>query len=172
MCATIDSIVPTDLVTGFGETSSVDAFFSTNDCDGNGTPDDPEPFGEHSALVTISANLIPNIQSPPAPAYVEFTGYTIEYFPSAANATLGVPAPPLTTQPFSESWKVSADETVTKTLAFVSIATKNEFATTGGTVFPANYTARYTISGKTQFNQDIVLVGSASFSIGDFNMCP
>lgn len=172
MCATIDAIIPTDNVTGFGDTPDVDAYFTTPDCDGNGTADDPEPFGAHSALVTITANLIPNVTSPPAPEYVEFTGYTIQYFPSAQNL---VPAPPLSTQTFSESWKVSANETVSRTLAFVPIQTKTEF-TSGAGVSPLNdpaiYTAVYTISGKTQFDQDMTLVGSTSFAIGDFNLCP
>jgi hypothetical protein len=173
MCATIDNIVPTDLVSGFGPTSSVDAFrLVSGDCDANGTADDPEPFGDHSALVTISANLIPNVTSPPAPEYVEFTGYTIEYIASPTNL---IAAPPLATQVFSESWKVGADETVTKTLEFVSLQTKAEFFTAFGGVAPVapiHYTAVYTISGKTQFDQDMTLVGSTAFSIGDFDACP
>jgi hypothetical protein len=169
LCATIDAIIPTDLVSGFGATNKVDAYFSTNDCDGNGTPDDPEPWGDHSALVTISGNLFPNVTSPPAPEYVEFYGYTIQYEPSSNNL---VPSPPLSSQAFTETWRVSANETVTKTLEFVAIQTKLEFQNTGGTVTPAFYTALYTIYGKTQFDQDIKLVGAATFEMGDYDACP
>jgi len=170
MCATIDSIIPTDTVTGFGDTSDVDAFpLLSGDCDGNGVADDPEPFGKHSALVTISANLLPDVTSPPAPEYVEFVGYDIDYIPSPDNL---VPAPALTSQTFSDSWRVSANESVTRTLEFVTIQTKLEYQSNGGTALPATYTARYTLYGKTQFNQFIKLVGLATFQIGDFNLCP
>jgi hypothetical protein len=167
MCVTVDSIQPTDTVTGFGDTSSVDAF-QNPDCDGDPATSDAEKFGDHSAKVTISANFMKNVTSPPAPAFVTFTGYTVQYVASTTNT---VAAPGMTTQTFSDSWKVNADESVTKTLDLVILQTKDEYVKGGGSKSPAIYTAKYTISGTSQFNQDVVLIGTTSISIGDYNLC-
>lgn len=169
MCVTLDSIQPNDTVTGFGITSDVDAF-QTADCDGDLTTVDPELFGKHAADVQFTAFLMPQVTSPPAPAFVTWQSYTVEYIASPTNL---VTAPALSTQVFApDNIKLDADSFVKWTMEFVSSQTKAEYVAGGGSSWPpAYYTAIYTFSGTTQFNQGIVLKGSASFSIGNYNNC-
>jgi hypothetical protein len=166
-CVAMESVVPTDPVGFGGDTSDVDAV-QTNPCPGTTTA---EKFGEHAAKVTISASLMKGVNSPPAPAFITFTSYTVEYSPSSTNL---VSAPALTAQSFGPiTMKVNADGTsVTNTLEFVNFQTKEEYVSTGGSLYPpATYSAKYTLQGTSQFNQDVVLVGSASFNIGDYDSC-
>jgi hypothetical protein len=165
LCVTIDSIVPG---TETEDTPDVDAFFNT-DCNGDGVSDDPEVFTKHDADVTVSATLMPGVESPPAPAFVTFQSYTITYQASPTNQ---VTAPALSGHVFGGSeFKVNADQTFTTTLEMVPIQTKNQYVDNGGSGVPAIYTATYTLVGTTQFNEDIVLAGTASFNIGSFNTC-
>jgi hypothetical protein len=170
VCVTVDAIVPTDPV-GFGaDTPDVDAV-QEGDCDGDPTTVDPETFGEHDAKLSISATLMTGVNSPPAPAFITFTSYTVEYVPSSTNL---VAAPALTTQshgPFS--MKVNTDGTsVTDTVEFVNLQTKKEYVDGGGSLYPpGSYSAKYTLKGTSQFSDDVVLIGSATFNIGDYDNC-
>lgn len=168
MCVAVDSVQPTDTVTGFGDTSDVDAF-QNPDCDGNPATVDPEKFGKHSAKVTFSTKLMTGVTSPPAPAFVTWENYTIEYIASSTNT---VNAPALTAHSYAaDSIKVNANESVTATLELVSIQTKDEYVKSNGSSLPAIYSAVYTIKGTSQFNEDVVLKTSVSFNIGDYNLC-
>ena len=170
MCLTIDSIQPTDTVTGFGDTSDVD-IFQNPDCDLSTPEFETEAFGGHSADVSFTAALLEGVSSPPAPAFMTFETYTIEYVASPANT---VTTPVLTTQFFSaNSLKINADSSITATFEFVPIPTKDEYNSGGGDPSSvAIYTAFYTFQGKSQFNQDVVLKGSAGFNLGNFDNCP
>jgi hypothetical protein len=169
-CVTVDGVVPTDPV-GFGsDTPDVDAVQEA-DCDGDPTTVDFEKFGEHDAKISLSANLMTGVNAPPAPAYITFTSYTIEYIPSSTNL---VAAPALTTQSHGPiSMKVPTDGTsVTDTLEFVNFQTKKEYVDGGGSLYPpGSYSAKYTLKGISQFNDDVVLIGSATFNIGDYDNC-
>jgi hypothetical protein len=163
-CVTMDSIVPTDLLNS-ADTNDVDAFQTA--CLGA----TPELFGEHMAKVTISANLMTGVTSPPAPAFITFTSYTIEYVASPTNLQT---APVLTSQAFGPTtFHVNTDGTpATLTLDFVNTVTKKQYVDLGGIKTPAmTYSAKYTILGTSQFNQDVALVGSATFNIADYNNC-
>lgn len=160
MCVTSDSITPVG-------TPDVDAFI-TLDCNLDGIADDPEPFTKHDASISISAVLLGGVTSPPAPAFVTFTSYVINYTPSPANQVI---APLLDGWVFDLNQKVNADESVTMTLEMIPIQTKVEYFNEGGSLLPAVYTATYTIMGTTQFNEEVVLQGSTSFNIGDFDNC-
>jgi hypothetical protein len=175
-CIVISSIVPTDPV-GFGDdTPDVDAI--QDQCD-PGPPAVFEPWGEHGAKLTISATLMPGVTAPPAPAFITLTSYTVDYTASPTNLD---PQPPLTSQSFGPTTlALNTDGTVvTFTLEFVNIQTKVEYAPfNGGTpnvqVLPAptpgNYSAKYTIKGKTQFNDEFTLVGGTTFNISDYDNC-
>jgi hypothetical protein len=160
MCVSIGSIFPEG-------TPDVDAF-QTLDCDGNGIADDPEVITKHDASVSISAELFEGVTSPPAPAFVTFTSYVINYTPSPANQVI---APLLDDWVFGLDQKVNEGESITMTLEMIPIQTKAEYGNEGGSLLPAVYTATYTIMGTTQFNEEIVLQGSTSFNIGDFDNC-
>ncbi len=165
-CVAMESVVPTDSVGFGGDTPDVDAA-QTLVCS-SGTP---EPFGEHAAKVTISADLMQGVTSPPAPAFITFTSYTIEYTPSSTNL---VTAPALTAQSFGPiTMKINTDgSSITDTVEFMNLQTKAEYVSGGGSLNPpSSYSAKYTFKGTSQFNQDVVLVGSASFNIGDYNYC-
>jgi hypothetical protein len=169
-CVTVDSVVPTDPVGFGGPTPDVDAKQEA-DCDGDPSTVDPEKFGEHEATVTISAALMTGVNSPPAPAFITFTSYTIEYVPSSTNL---VATPALTAQSFGPtSLKVNTDGSQAPfTLEFVNFQTKKEYVDGGGSLYPpASYSAKYTLKGTSQFNDDVVLIGSTTFNIGDYNNC-
>jgi hypothetical protein len=159
MCVKIDSITPVD-------SSDVDAFQNT-DCNGDGTTDDPEPFTKHDASVSFSAILLEGATSPPAPGFVTLTGYTVDYTPNPSNP---VAAPALSSWSLGLTQGIDVDTSVTLPLEMVPVSTKLEYAV-GGSQVPAIYTATYTIMGTTQFNEDIVLQGVASFNIGEFDTC-
>ncbi|MBI3610669.1 MAG: hypothetical protein HY204_08220 [Nitrospirae bacterium] len=165
-CITIDSIAPFDSISG-KDTSSVDVIGAA-DC-GTGKA---EPFGDHSAKVTISATLMTGAKSPPAPGFIDFNGYTVLYTPSSTNL---VTAPPLTTMSFpGAKIHVNTDgSSVTTTLELMNTQTKTQYVSGGGSLYPAaTYTATYTITGTTQFNQEVILIGSTTISIGNYDNCP
>ncbi len=174
VCVGVVSIQPTDDVTGFGDTSDVDAYrLITGDCNADGTANDPEPFGRHAILVTFTMSNISTVddEEPALPDFVTITGYTIDYSLNP-NSSSG---PPLTTRDFTgPTILVELDETVIETLRFVEIDTKTEYRNNqplGSTVFPS-YTATYTFRGTDQFNNPLTLVAHAQFTIGDFDLCP
>jgi hypothetical protein len=110
------------------------------------------------------------VTSPPAPAFVTWENYTIEYFASTSNQ---VNAPALIPHSFAaDSLKVNADESVTATLEFVSSQTKEEYENNNGSFWPpAIYTAVYTFKGTSQFNQEVALKTSVTFNIGAYDLC-
>lgn len=167
----INGIVPTDTAVSGKDTSDVDAF-QTADCDPTTPVLDVEPFGKHSAKVAITATLMPGVTASPgpAPSSITFTHYQVDYTASPTNS---VSAPALTSQPFNRTFLVNTDgSSLEETLEFVPIQTKVEYVSGGGSPTPAIYTAKYTITGTTEFNQPVVLIGSTDFNIGDFNNCP
>jgi len=167
LCLTVDSIIPTDTAVTSKDTPDVDAFIIA-DCDGDPATVDVEPFGSHSAKVTLTASLMPGVNSPPAPAFVTLEGYTVAFTPNPNNSGS---SPPLTGLIRTESIKINADSTLTFTLDLVPVDTKLEYVTNGGDVIPMYYSALFTLTGKSQFNQDLVIQGATSFDIGSFNNC-
>lgn len=164
-CMTIQSIAPQD---GSGEsTNDVDAF-QNPDCDGDATTSDSEPFTSHTAVVTLTMDLMPNVTSPPAPEFVTIEGYSVTYTPSPTNT---VSAPPLTGQTFGETIKIGAGETVEAELEMVPLQIKDEYVAAGGAFEGAIYRAVYTFQGKSQFNEEFAIGGNTTFTIGAFNNC-
>ncbi|HEY5649515.1 MAG TPA: hypothetical protein VIU33_08450 [Nitrospiria bacterium] len=164
-CLTINSIEPT---TDGGPTSDVDAHFST-DCNGDGIDDDPEAGFSHTANITFSNSLLPGVTSPPAPQFVTLTNYSVVYVPNPNN---------LGSAPDLDGWTFSANNLLldvgsnfTGEFEMVPIQTKLQYATLGGDTLPQFYTAVYSFTGTSQFNEDIVLQGTVSFAMGDFNNC-
>ena len=164
VCVTVVSIEPFDETT---DTADVDAF-AAEDCDGDLLTLDPEPLFKHSATVTLSADLIPILTAPPAPEFVTFTSYTIDYIPSDANLIF---APALTTQVFGTTIRVDIDSTTPTDLELVPIQTKLQYVDLGGDPRVSIYSVIYTFEGTTQFNKGVVLQGSTTVNIGDFNNC-
>ncbi len=167
MCVAVESIIPTDTAVSNKDTSSVDAY-QTIDCDPATPQFEVEPIGPHSSKVTFSAQLMPGLTSPPAPAFVTWTGYTIEYIPNPNNLVF---SPPLTGWSLGETIKVDINTTLERTLELVPVQTKAEYGELGGSPLPTNYTAVFTFFGTTQFNQDLVVKGTTNFDIGDWDNC-
>ena len=165
MCVTLDSIQPVNVQ---GENTNDVDIFQDPDCDGDPETFDPEPFGSHGATVTISANLMPGVTSPPAPGFVTWEKYTVEYDPSPTNINF---APPLNIQEFGETIKVNADSSTESTLEMMPLPIKEQYVIDSGGFETTSYTVIYTFTGKTQFNQEIALKGSTSIIVGAFANC-
>ena len=165
LCVTLDSIVPTDKVTGFGDTNSIDAFQS--DCDGDTIPD--ETWGDHAVTVTFSAFLMPGVESPPAPSSVTWTNYLVTLVPNPSNQ---VSPPALTGYDYAFSGRLDTNSSLTVTLLLVSAQVKNEYVGASGSSNPGSiYTVSLQFIGKTEFNKTIVLGGQTTITMADFDHC-
>jgi hypothetical protein len=70
---------------------------------------------------------------------------------------------------------IAVGQTVTVTLPFVPISTKNEYVRAGGELGIAapSYSVTYTFTAQTiGLNDTFTVQGSAQFTITDFNNCP
>jgi hypothetical protein len=75
----------------------------------------------------------------------------------------------------AESIVIPAGQTVTVTLPFVPLSTKQEYVRAGGELgnAPPSYSATYTFTAQTiGVNDTFTVQGSAQFTITDFNNCP
>ncbi len=161
-------------------TNDVDAFRISN-CDGDPTTNDPEPYTQHDATVTINASLInPNSTFQAGDLFIE--KYTVEY----RRSTDSIGTPPI--EKFTEFKSIiipapsgTGINTVTDTLFFVDLPRKTKYVDdmTSGSYsssmnnpfFLNNYTAIYTFEGKNEFGTNFSFKTQVGFVIGYFDNC-
>ena len=170
-CLNVAGIAPTSLDQ---VTTNVDA--RQDQCqDQTGTVTGIEPFGDHNALVTLVNQQFPTTTSTDRAFNIGIIGYSVTYrlnqpCPAAARG-----CPPLTALTSAESIFIPAGQTVTVTLPFVPLSTKQEYVRAGGELgsAPPSYSATYTFTAQTiGVNDTFTVQGSVQFTITDFNNCP
>jgi len=175
-CVRVEKMEPAFILGVLGEeepkvllTSAVDIFLNP-DCDGDPATVDPEPFADHSAKVTFSNTLLPDIDQKHQ-RDVTLTGYTVAY--SLAHCPEGLQCPLLTPNQIGATLFLPAGGTEEFSLVLVTLGTKNEYLQKGGGVnaFPT-YTATYTFSGEDEFGSPISLTAATGFTVGDYDFCP
>lgn len=166
-CVRIESIIPSYLG---ANTSNVDA--AQDACvDSTGAVTGIESFTDHGAAILVSNSSLPG-----APAnttrIVTLRDYSVEYSINRCPAGSVCPALTLLTVAPGQTTVIPANGSVSFTLPFVPLATKDEYVRLGGSLgtFPS-YTALYTITGTDAFNKSVSIQGAAEFTIGDFNNC-
>jgi hypothetical protein len=170
-CLDVAGIVPTSLTV---DTTNVDAL--RDQCrDQTGAVTGPEPFGDHNARVTLVNKQFPTTTATDRAFDIRVIGYSITYSfnPPCPVGALG--CPPLTGISSGESITIPAGQTVTVTLPFVRLSTKNEYVLAGGELGIAapSYSAVYTFTAQTiGLNDTFTVQGSSQFTITDFNNCP
>ena len=172
-CLDVTGIVPTSLGT---DTTNVDALRDQCRDPVSGAVTGPEPFGDHNARVTLVNRQFPTTTATDRAFDIRIIGYSVTYTlnqggcPAAARG-----CPPLTGFTVSgESITIPVGQTVTVTLPFVPLRTKNEYVQAGGELGIAapSYSATYTFTAQTIGLVDTFTVqGSAQFTITDFNNC-
>jgi hypothetical protein len=171
-CLNVTSITPTYLDEN---TSDVDALQDQCLDPVTGAVTGIEPFARHSALVTLVNQQFPTSTSTDRAFNIGITGYSVTYRLNQPCPTGVRGCPPLTALTSSESITIPAGETVTVTLPFVPLSTKNEYVQAGGALGIAapSYSATYTFSAHTiGVNDTFTVQGSAQFTITDFDNCP
>lgn len=166
-CLEVDNIAPQDSANN--ASSNVDAFqdICTDD---EGNPTEPEPFTDHSAVVTFSNTTFPGADDSFAIRIVRFSvSYRLNDCPTVASE-----CPALTGFSAGQSLVIPAGSTVTGTFPFVPLRVKAQYNNAGGSEFPPpSYTAVYTFTAQTTpVNETITVEASTEFSIGNFNLCP
>lgn len=153
-------------------TSSVDA--AQNLCtDPSGTTQ-LEYFADHTATVSISANLI-NPSNVIKQLIVYIDSYTIDYQASADSA--GAPSIQSDTRNKTISFIVSSatpSPVASITVELVDLLRKNQYNTDALTApsFLNNYTATYTFMGHSENGVPVTFTSQTDFQIGKFNYCP
>jgi hypothetical protein len=171
-CLNVTSIVPTYLDE---DTSNVDALQDQCRDPVTGEITGIEPFTDHNADVTLVNKQFPTSTSTDRAFDIGITGYSVTYTLNQPCPTGAVGCPPLTSITSGASIVIPAGQTVTVTLPFVRLSTKNEYVLAGGELRNAapSYTATYTFTAETIGAIDTFTVqGSAQFTITDFNNCP
>ena len=170
-CLNVTGIVPTYLDE---DTSNVDALQDQCRDPVTGAITGIEPFADHNALVTLVNQQFPTTTSTDRAFDIGISGYSVTYrlnlCPAAARG-----CPPLTALTSAESIFIPAGETVTVTLPFVPLSTKNQYVQAGGELGIAapSYSATYTFTAQAiGVNDTFTVQGSAQFTITDFNNCP
>jgi hypothetical protein len=166
-CVSITSITPTNIA---GEsTSDVDVVRDICSVDTTTGEATLEPFGAHNATITFSNTAFPGSSGSQA---VTLQSVSVSY---RLNTCLsGAVCPPLPgfTQSVS-TLVIPESSTVSGTFPFVPINVKEAYVDQGGdtTRFPS-YSADYIFTGQTQFfSETITIQGSASFTLGNFDLC-
>jgi hypothetical protein len=171
-CLNVTSIVPTYLDE---DTSNVDALQDQCRDPVTGEITGIEPFTDHNADVTLVNKQFPTSTSTDRAFDIGITGYSVTYTLNQPCPTGAVGCPPLTSITSGASIVIPAGQTVTVTLPFVRLSTKNEYVLAGGELrnVAPSYTATYTFTAETIGAIDTFTVqGSAQFTITDFNNCP
>src|SRR5438132_8528126 len=167
----VTGIAPTSLGT---DTTNVDAL--RDQCrDQTGAVTGPEPFEDHNARVTLVNRQLPTTTAAGRAFDIRIIGYSVTYTLNGRCPTAALGCPPLTgLPPSSASITIPAGQTVTVTLPFVPLRTKNEYVQAGGELGIAapSYTATYTFTAQTiGLNDTFTMQGSSQFTITDFNNC-
>jgi len=167
-CVRVESITP---AYRGANTSNVDAVMDVCAVDATTGAQTLEAFSDHSAAIQVSNDSLPGAPSNTT-RIVTLRDYSIEYSINRCPAGSVCPALTLLTVAPGQTTVIPANGSVTFTLPFVPLATKDEYVRLGGSLgtFPS-YTALYTITGTDSFNKSISIQGAAEFTIGDFNNC-
>ena len=170
-CLDVTGIAPTSLGT---DTTNVDAL--RDQCrDQTGAVTGPEPFEDHNARVTLVNRQFPTTTATGRAFDIRIIGYSVTYTLNGRCPTAALGCPPLTgLPPSSASITIPAGQTVTVTLPFVPLRTKNEYVQAGGELGIAapSYTATYTFTVQTiGLNDTFTVEGNAQFTMTDFNNC-
>jgi hypothetical protein len=171
-CLNVTGIVPTYLDE---DTSNVDALRDQCRDPVTGDLTGIEPFTDHNANVTLVNKQFPTSTSADRAFDIGISGYSVTYTLNQPCPTGAVGCPPLTSITSGASIVIPAGQTVTVTLPFVRLSTKNEYVLAGGELRNAapSYTATYTFTAETIGAIDTFTVqGSGQFTITDFNNCP
>ncbi|MGE5239082.1 MAG: hypothetical protein ACM3ON_09790 [Chloroflexota bacterium] len=158
-------------------TSSVDVV-RQDDCDGDSTTIDPEPFTDHGAAFTFTARLLnPNTTFRAGDIFIE--KYTIQYRRSQDS----IGAPPIQQYEAFSTMRIQAPSsdnvvTVQDSGVLVDLTRKIDYEQalqsgqfTSGAFGINNYTAIYTFTGQNEFGEDVELQAEANFQIGSFDNC-
>lgn len=171
-CLNVTGIVPTYLSE---DTTNVDALRDQCRDPVTGAITGPEPFADHNAGVTLVNKQFPTSTAEARAFDIGISGYTLTYRLNQPCPTTARGCPPLTTLTSPESIVIPAGQSVTVTLPFVPLSTKNEYVQAGGELGIAapSYSATYTFTAHTiGANDTFTVQGSAQFTITDFNNCP
>ncbi len=171
-CLNVTGIVPTYLDE---DTTNVDALQDQCRDPVTGAITGIEPFTDHNALVTLVNKQFPTTTATDRAFDIGITGYSVTYRLNQSCPAAARGCPPLTTLTSAESIVIPAGQTVTVTLPFVPLSTKNEYVQAGGELGIAapSYSATYTFTAQTiGVNDTFTVQGSAQFTITDFNNCP
>ena len=172
-CLDVTGITPTSLDE---DTTNVDALQDQCRDPVTGAVTGIEPFGDHNADVTLVNTQFPTSTATDRAFDIRIIGYSVTY---TLNQGGCLPAargcPPLTGFTVSgESIVIPVGQTLTVTLPFVPLRTKNEYVQAGGELGIAapSYTTMYTFTAQTIGLVDTFTVqGRAQFTITDFNNC-
>ena len=171
-CLNVTGIVPTSVG---GDTTNVDALRDQCRDPVSGAVTGPEPFGDHNAKVTLVNQRFSTSTSTDRAFDIRIIGYSVTYTLNTRPCPAGVVGcPPLSGFTSGESITIPAGQTVTVTLPFVPLRTKNEYVQAGGELGVAapSYSATYTFTAQTiGLNDTFTVQGSAQFTITDFNNC-
>jgi hypothetical protein len=166
VCLFVSSIEPFDVI---GPTIDVDVVFTTADCNADGTPDDPEPFSDHDAVVNFGSFTIGNV--PTTSTRIFITSYTITY-------ALNPGAPPAPNPPSFTTSTGSVIEVPTNGSAQANVTIFNQEQKFGYVVLfggnPADevsYTATYTFRGEDEFGNSVFVNASQQILLADFFNC-
>lgn len=161
----VDSIAPKNIQEE--ATSDIDMTWNT-DCSGDGstTTTDVEPFGSHTASVTLSAARVPGAtDSPAAGSWIQINRYTVEY-----TVNQGSSGPSFLNKEYSESVKISAGGTATTTAQLMPKDFKTPYISTWNLGYPV-YTVTYTFYGEDDRGRDVWARGFLTVTMGGFNNC-
>ncbi len=158
------------------DTFSVDVF-QNQDCDGDPTTNDPEPFTTHGATFNISARLVNQNSTDARPLFVE--SYTVEY--RRANDSIG--APPIETATYFDTISIpvptgSNVSTVETSGILVDLVRKDTYLTnmlsgqfTSSAALINNYAAIFRFSGQNDLGEKFTFQAETNFEIGNFDYC-
>ena len=170
-CLNVTGITPTSRTV---DTTNVDALQDQCRDPVTGAVTGVEPFADHNANVTLVNTQFPTARATDRTFDIRIVGYSVTYglnlCPAAARG-----CPPLTGFTSGASIVIPVGQTVTVTLPFVPISTKNEYVRAGGELGIAapSYSVTYTFTAQTiGLNDTFTVQGSAQFTITDFNNCP
>ncbi|MFQ5757841.1 MAG: hypothetical protein ACE5H7_17340 [Acidiferrobacterales bacterium] len=166
VCLFVSSIDPLDTT---GPTINVDVIFTTSDCNADGTPDDPEPFSDHDAVVDFGSFTIGNV--PTTSTRIFITSYTISY---AINpGSFPGPVPPSVTIGTGSAIVVPTNGAVQATVTIFNQQQKTDFVAAGYIVgTEPSYTATYTFRGEDEFGNSVFVNASQQLLLADFLNCP
>lgn len=181
-CLSIDSIQPTDAGSG-NNTSNVDAVLQN--CSDDPSVFEGELFTDHNALITFSNREFPTATGDTHPTVggslavtilSVSVSYSLNHCPERAA---GCPALTGFTVSTGPTFTIPPNGTTTQTFPLVPLRVKEEYIAEGGEFggnvsgapFPS-YSANYVFNARTvDFEDDIQIVGSTEFTIGNFNNC-